>query len=100
MLIAAINMAATEERRIAVGSRKSQLALAQTQLVCEAVARAHPGLAFDVVSMDTAGDKVLASRCVSPVPALRARSHTTGGVCRCRTGRCKRLATRTYGRAS
>lgn len=46
-----------DKRIIRFGSRRSALALAQTKLVMEAVARAHPELAVELVAMETTGDR-------------------------------------------
>ena len=50
---------------VRVGSRRSELALAQTRLVIAAVDAAQPGLTFEIVTMDTTGDKV---RRAGPAP--------------------------------
>ena len=42
---------------IRFGSRKSLLALAQTKLIMESVARAHPELTLELVTMETTGDR-------------------------------------------
>jgi len=44
-------------RIIRFGSRKSRLALIQTQLVMDAVTRAHPDIRAELVTMDTSGDR-------------------------------------------
>ncbi|VDN08957.1 unnamed protein product [Dibothriocephalus latus] len=46
-------------RVIRVGSRKSQLALVQTNIVIEALQENFPDLRFEVVKMSTKGDKIL-----------------------------------------
>ncbi len=46
-----------DKRIIRFGSRRSALALAQTKLVMEAVARAHPELAVELIAMETTGDR-------------------------------------------
>lgn len=46
-----------DKKIIRFGSRKSALALVQTKLVMEAVARAHPELAVELVAMETTGDR-------------------------------------------
>jgi len=43
--------------RLVLGSRGSQLALAQIRLVQEALLRAHPGLAIEVKTITTSGDR-------------------------------------------
>lgn len=45
------------KRTIRFGSRKSRLALIQTQLVMDAVTNAHPDVSAELVTMDTSGDK-------------------------------------------
>ena len=40
-----------------VGTRRSKLALAQTELVVEALKKAYPERQFNVISRDTAGDR-------------------------------------------
>ncbi|MCR5335839.1 MAG: hydroxymethylbilane synthase [Synergistes sp.] len=45
------------KRVIRFGSRKSELAVKQTHLVMDAVARAHPGLEVELVTMETTGDR-------------------------------------------
>ena len=42
-----------------IGSRKSQLALVQTQQVHDALAAAYPSLTFPITSMTTVGDHIL-----------------------------------------
>ena len=42
-----------------IGSRKSQLALVQTQQVHDALAAAYPSLTFSITSMTTVGDHIL-----------------------------------------
>jgi len=44
-------------RTIRFGSRKSLLALIQTQIVIDAVTNAHPDIRAELVTMDTSGDK-------------------------------------------
>lgn len=48
-----------KERIIRVGSRESKLAVAQTQLVVDAMARACPEYRFVIVTMKTTGDRIL-----------------------------------------
>lgn len=45
--------------KIRIGTRNSRLALAQTNLVVEALKKAAPSLSIEVVSMSTKGDKLL-----------------------------------------
>lgn len=44
---------------IKVGSRDSQLALAQTQLVIDTIQKYHKELSFEIVALKTTGDKIL-----------------------------------------
>lgn len=46
------------KKTIRVGSRKSQLAMIQTDTIIDALSAAHPEVKFEVVSMDTIGDKI------------------------------------------
>lgn len=46
-------------RKVRIATRESQLALAQTRMVAEALAARHPGLAVELVPMTTKGDRVL-----------------------------------------
>ncbi|MEM1308585.1 MAG: hydroxymethylbilane synthase [Cyanobacteria bacterium P01_D01_bin.71] len=50
---------ATSTRTIRIGSRKSQLALVQTYWVRDELQAQFPELTFEVMTMDTQGDKVL-----------------------------------------
>jgi hydroxymethylbilane synthase len=50
---------ATPQRTVRIVSRKSQLALIQTHWVRDELQKHFPDLAFEVVTMDTHGDKVL-----------------------------------------
>src|SRR4051794_39443368 len=43
---------------VVIGTRGSKLALAQTELVCAALLRAHPGLRITVERITTTGDVV------------------------------------------
>lgn len=45
------------KRTIRFGSRKSELAAIQARIVMDAVARAHPELAVELVAMETSGDR-------------------------------------------
>ncbi|XP_062608380.1 porphobilinogen deaminase-like [Saccostrea cucullata] len=47
-----------EQKIIRVGSRKSQLAMVQTNTVIESLSAAHPEFSFQIVSMETIGDKI------------------------------------------
>jgi hydroxymethylbilane synthase len=51
--------ASTSQRTIRIVSRKSQLALIQTYWVRDELKKHYPDFAFEVVTMDTQGDKVL-----------------------------------------
>jgi hydroxymethylbilane synthase len=44
------------KRTVRVGSRDSVLAVKQTRLIMDALARVYPGIAFELVTMKTAGD--------------------------------------------
>lgn len=48
--------------RIRIGSRDSQLAIKQTQIVMEGIQKAHPELELELVTMKTTGDKILDRR--------------------------------------
>ena len=43
---------------VRIGTRRSQLALYQTHLVADLLARAHPALQIEIIEMDTTGDKI------------------------------------------
>ena len=45
--------------RIRIATRESKLAMWQTEHVAECLARAHPGLAVEIVGMTTKGDRIL-----------------------------------------
>lgn len=45
-----------QKRRVRIGTRKSPLALAQTQLVVDWLSRGRPDLAIEVIAMSTQGD--------------------------------------------
>ncbi|CAL1284870.1 unnamed protein product [Larinioides sclopetarius] len=45
--------------RIRIGSRKSQLALFQTNFVADLLRKHYSGISYDIVSMSTIGDKIL-----------------------------------------
>lgn len=45
--------------KIRIGTRKSQLAMAQTYLVMEEIRRIDPSLEIEIVSLSTKGDKIL-----------------------------------------
>jgi hydroxymethylbilane synthase len=59
---------ADSSKILRVGSRDSVLAVRQTRLVTDALARAYPGLAIELVTMKTSGDLNLQSfdRCALP----------------------------------
>lgn len=46
-------------KRIRIGSRESRLAVTQSQIVIEAIRKAHPELEIELVTMKTTGDKIL-----------------------------------------
>ncbi len=46
-------------KKLRFGSRDSQLAVRQTQLIMEQVTRAHPEIEVELVTMKTLGDKIL-----------------------------------------
>lgn len=50
------------KRIIRVGSRDSQLAVIQAQIVMEQIKKAHPELTLELVTMKTTGDKILDRR--------------------------------------
>ncbi len=47
------------KRTIRIGSRNGPLALAQTQIVIDAVKKTNPNLDFEIVTIKTTGDKIL-----------------------------------------
>ncbi|XP_070548639.1 porphobilinogen deaminase-like [Ptychodera flava] len=49
----------SDDKVVRVGSRKSQLALIQTNKVVAILQDLHPNTKFDIVSMSTTGDKIL-----------------------------------------
>jgi len=49
----------SEKKHFVIGSRQSQLALIQTNIVKDALEQAHPDCTFEIKSMATKGDKVL-----------------------------------------
>jgi len=63
-----LSKAAISNRKsaILIGSRASKLALAQTRLVADALAAAHPGLACEIVHITTTGDR----RRRQPLPTI------------------------------
>ena len=46
-------------RRIRLGTRKSRLAMAQTELAAKALCSAEPGLTVEIVPLTTKGDRIL-----------------------------------------
>lgn len=48
--------APSEQKTFTIGTRKSKLALQQTELVREALKKAHPDYEFKIFSKETAGD--------------------------------------------
>jgi len=57
-------------RSIRIGTRTSRLAMAQTQLVGEALRAAHPGLAIEYVGVITEGDLTTTPLYESPTPGV------------------------------
>lgn len=51
--------AANKPRTIRIGTRKSKLAMAQTNMVAEAMKQAEPGLIVEIVPVVTTGDRIL-----------------------------------------
>eukprot|EP00122_Pirum_gemmata_P007785 Pgem_evm1s7159 len=47
-----------EKSVINVGTRKSALAMVQTHKVVEWLTAAHPSLTFNIITMETIGDKI------------------------------------------
>lgn len=47
------------EKKIRIGTRGSKLALVQTELVVEALKHSHPEIDYEVVIIQTAGDKII-----------------------------------------
>jgi len=52
-------MSNQDRKVVVIGSRKSQLALIQTEWVKQCLSELHPHLTFEIKTMDTHGDKVL-----------------------------------------
>lgn len=52
-------MSVKKGRVIRLGTRKSRLAMAQTELVSEAIRRAEPGIRVEIVPIVTTGDRIL-----------------------------------------
>lgn len=48
----------TMERTVRIGSRKSRLAVIQTELIAALLRSSHPGLRVEIVTMDTSGDRL------------------------------------------
>ncbi|XP_050419608.1 porphobilinogen deaminase [Adelges cooleyi] len=61
---------AKEVRKIRVGSRKSELALIQTNFVISQLVKLYPETEFEIVSMTTMGDRVLDK----PLPKIGEKS--------------------------
>lgn len=49
-------------RKIRVGSRDSQLAVAQTNLILDKIKKIYPQIEFELITMKTTGDKILDKR--------------------------------------
>ncbi|EEB15570.1 Porphobilinogen deaminase, putative [Pediculus humanus corporis] len=60
----------TDSNLLKVGSRKSQLALSQTQIIVNQLKENFPDLKFDIVTMLTTGDKILDK----PLPKIGEKS--------------------------
>ncbi|KAG9304002.1 hypothetical protein G9A89_005912 [Geosiphon pyriformis] len=52
-------MSSSTQKTFIIGTRKSQLALVQTQEVYNALIAAYPTLSFQIISMSTTGDQIL-----------------------------------------
>ena len=48
-----------KKKKVVVGSRESKLAVMQTRLVMDEIAKAHPELELELVTMKTTGDIIL-----------------------------------------
>lgn len=48
--------ASSEKKTFTIGTRKSKLALLQTELIREALKKTHPDYEFEIFSKETAGD--------------------------------------------
>ena len=48
--------------RIRIGSRDSQLAIKQTEIIMEGIQKNHPELELELITMKTTGDKILDRR--------------------------------------
>ncbi|KAI8328576.1 porphobilinogen deaminase [Chlamydoabsidia padenii] len=48
-----------QQRTFRIGTRKSQLAMVQTQLVCSTLKSLYPQHKFEIVAMSTTGDRIL-----------------------------------------
>ena len=46
-------------RKIRIGSRKSRLAVIQTELVMEMIRETHPEIELELITMETTGDRRL-----------------------------------------
>ncbi|KAI8080012.1 porphobilinogen deaminase [Halteromyces radiatus] len=49
----------SEQRTFRIGTRKSQLAMVQTELVCSLLQKSYPQHKFEIVAMSTTGDRIL-----------------------------------------
>ena len=49
-------------KKIRVGSRDSQLAVAQTNLILDKIKKSYPQIEFELITMKTTGDKILDKR--------------------------------------
>ncbi|KAK4230380.1 porphobilinogen deaminase, dipyromethane cofactor binding domain-containing protein [Podospora fimiseda] len=59
-------MSSTEEFTVRIGTRRSALAIRQTELVIEGLSKVHPHVKFEIDAMATAGDRDK----VTPLPAM------------------------------
>ena len=50
------------DTRVIIGTRESALAMVQARMTADAVRRAHPGLAVELLPLKTTGDKILDRR--------------------------------------
>ena len=46
-------------RKIRIGSRKSRLAVIQTELVMDTIRETHPEIELELITMETTGDRRL-----------------------------------------
>ena len=65
---------------IRIGTRKSRLALVQTNIVRQKIEEAFPGIRVEICEMSTKGDELLLPRCRTGSPAPR-RGRAPGRAC-------------------